>query len=212
MYIVSTLFRSRLSTWIAYTKLMKSKKELRDLEKQKEKSSAKVGQFLLNLQTLKKQLAENEKSSAVSSKKWTPKRSKKFKIDKDSLITAPSSVDRLSPLTKEKGCFGHGDPSMVDEAGHPLVSIRQAACIVEDIRGSVKKTSVQRSILHEQFEKLRYQQKEIDEMELMKRQLQLGRAITNLVSYTGWPKSRIIPNPGLGLANDPCPQDWQPYY
>ena len=29
---------------------MKSKKELRDLEKQKEKSSAKVGQFLLNLQ------------------------------------------------------------------------------------------------------------------------------------------------------------------
>ena len=69
-------FRSHLSTWLSYTKLMKSKKELRDLEKQKEKSSAKVGQFLLNLQTLKKQLEQEKSSTSLkttsNSRRTTP--------------------------------------------------------------------------------------------------------------------------------------------
>ena len=34
----------------------------------------------------------------------------------------------------ERGCFGDGDPGMVDEAGHPLVSIKEAATIVKDYR------------------------------------------------------------------------------
>ena len=55
---------------------MKSKKELRDLEKQKEKSSAKVGQFLLNLQTLKKQLEQEKTSTSLkttnNSRRTTP--------------------------------------------------------------------------------------------------------------------------------------------
>ena len=55
---------------------MKSKKELRDLEKQKEKSSAKVGQFLLNLQTLKKQLEQEKSSTSLkttsNSRRTTP--------------------------------------------------------------------------------------------------------------------------------------------
>ena len=71
-----SVFRSHLSTWLSYTKLMKSKKELRDLEKQKEKSSAKVGQFLLNLQTLKKQLEQEKSSTSLkttsNSRRTTP--------------------------------------------------------------------------------------------------------------------------------------------
>ena len=88
---------------------MKSKKELRDLEKQKERSSAKVGQFLLNLQTLKRQLS----SDSVHSKRQTPvawrtPQKKSKKLNEDLLMTEPSSVDRLTPISKDRGCFGSG--------------------------------------------------------------------------------------------------------
>ena len=89
---------------------MKSKRELRDLEKQKVKSSAKVGQFLLNLQTLKKQLEHEKTSILPGSKRTTPihrqhlnkneKSGKKLNAEADILITAPSSVERLSPITR----------------------------------------------------------------------------------------------------------------
>ena len=108
---------------------MKSKKELRDLEKQKEKSSAKVGQFLLNLQTLKKQLEQEKTSTSLknsnNSRRTTPcshrcsslqqqrksktPTSKKVNTENDVMVTAPSSVERLSPLSKERGCFGEGN-------------------------------------------------------------------------------------------------------
>ena len=186
---------------------MKSKRELRDLEKQKERSSAKVGQFLLNLQTLKRQLS----SDSVLSKRQTPvawrtPQKKSKKLNEDLLMTAPSSVDRLTPISKERGCFGAGtkilsiflslrliqsiyhgllgDPRMVDESGYPLVSIREAATIVADMRGALTKTTVQRAILGENSNKLKAQQREIDQMERMQQQLYLGRAITNLVSYS----------------------------
>ena len=73
---------------------MKSKKELRDLEKQKEKSSAKVGQFLLNLQTLKKQL-EQEKSSTS------------LKTTSNSRRTTPSHQHRLEPVQDLNFQVGH---------------------------------------------------------------------------------------------------------
>ena len=172
-----------MSTWMTYAKLMKSKRELRDLEKQKERSSAKVGQFLLNLQTLKRQLS----SDSVHSKRQTPvawrSPQKSKKVQADSLITAPSSVDRLSPDSKERGCFGSGDPRMVDESGYPLVSIREAATIVADMRGALTQTTIQRALLQEQSHKLKEQQREIDQMERMKQQLYMGRAITNLDLY-----------------------------
>lgn len=180
--------RSHLRTWLGYTRLMQSKKELRDLEKQKEKSSAKVGQFLLNLQTLKKQL-EQDRASVLSRKTTTPRTPRKVTIKKpenqrsDYLVTAPSSVERLSPLSRERGCLGHGDPGLVDEAGHPLVSIREAATIVADFRGTLTQTAIQRSMLSDQHYKLKDQQREIDAMEQMKQELQLGRAITNLDLY-----------------------------
>ena len=80
------------------------------------------------------------------------------------------------------GKFGDGDPRFVDETGRPLVSIREAATIVADYRGSLTQTCIQRSMLSEQLYKLKDQQKEIEQMEQMKSQLQMGRAITNLVS------------------------------
>lgn len=167
---------------------MKSKKELRDSQKQKEKSSAKVSQFLLNLQTLKKQL-EQDRASVISNKKIqattprTPRKAKRLNTESEIFITAPSSVERLSPLSRERGCFGHGDPSIVDEAGHPLVSIKEAAAIVQDFRGTLTQTSIQRGMLSDQGWKLKDQQKEIEEMEQIKHQLQMGRAITNIDLY-----------------------------
>ena len=50
---------------------MKSKKELLNLEKQKEKSQAKVGEFLLNLQTLRRQI-HSEMDFHPMSRKPTP--------------------------------------------------------------------------------------------------------------------------------------------
>ncbi len=169
---------------------MKSKRELRDLEKQKEKSSAKVSQFLLNLQTLKKQM-EQERQSSMSNIRSTPvinrspikKRTCKRINENEVLMTAPSSVDRLSPMTKEFGCLGRGNPGLVDETGRPLVSIREAATIVADFRGSLTKTVVQRGLLSDNMYKLKDQQKEIEQMETIKRQLEMGRAITNLDLY-----------------------------
>ena len=70
---------------------------------------------------------------------------------------------------------------MVDESGYPLVSIREAATIVADMRGALTKTTVQRALLGENSNKLKAQQREIDQMERMQQQLYLGRAITNLV-------------------------------
>lgn len=181
------ILRSYLSTWRGYTKLMKSKAELRDLERQKDKSSAKVGQFLLNLQTLKKQLSADGQVrfrrplSNISSPKRTPTR--KLAHIKLDLPTEPPSVNRLSPTSKLRGNLGQGDPGLVDEAGHPLVSIREAATIVADLRGTLSQTSATRHYLQEQAQRLRYQQKELEEMELMMDQLQTGRAITNLDLY-----------------------------
>ena len=170
---------------MTYAKLMKSKRELRDLEKQKERSSAKVGQFLLNLQTLKRQLSSDSvlsQSKRQTPVAWrTPQKSKK--VHADLLITPPSSVDRLTPDSKERGCFGSGDPRMVDESGYPLVSIKEAATIVADLRGALTKTTIQRAILQENSFKLKEQQREIDQMERMKQQLFKGRAITNLDLY-----------------------------
>ena len=60
-----------MSTWRTYTRLMKSKKELLNLEKQKEKSQAKVGEFLLNLQTLRRQI-HSEMDFHPMSRKPTP--------------------------------------------------------------------------------------------------------------------------------------------
>ena len=172
---------------MTYAKLMKSKRELRDLEKQKERSSAKVGQFLLNLQTLKRQLSSD--SVLTQSKRQTPvawrspQKSSSKKVHVDLLISPPSSVDRLTPDSKERGCFGSGDPRMVDESGYPLVSIKEAATIVADLRGALTKTTIQRAILQENSSKLKEQQREIDQMERMKQQLFKGRAITNLDLY-----------------------------
>ena len=106
---------------------MKSKKELLNLEKQKEKSQAKVGEFLLNLQTLRRQIhsemdfhplsrkptpvSANWKTSPWHSPKKTPKKIRKLLIRDEDLITAPSSVDRLSPISYEMGCLGNGHPS-----------------------------------------------------------------------------------------------------
>ena len=36
---------------------------------------------------------------------------KKLIFRDDDLMSAPSSVDRLSPFAMEMGCFGKGDPS-----------------------------------------------------------------------------------------------------
>ena len=71
----------------------------------------------------------------------------------------------------------------MDEAGAPLVSIREAATIVADLRGKLTQTSIQRTFLMEQFHKLKNQEKELEQMALMKEQLHLGRAITNLDLY-----------------------------
>ena len=73
---------------------------------------------------------------------------------------------------------------MVDEAGHPLVSIKEAATIVKDYRGTLSQTVIQRNTLSDQLYKLKDQQKKIDQMEQLKHQLQMGRAITNLVTYS----------------------------
>ena len=44
------------------------------------------------------------------------------------------NLDYKMIYISERGCFGDGDPGMVDEAGHPLVSIKEAATIVKDYR------------------------------------------------------------------------------
>ena len=46
----------------------------------------------------------------------------------------PINFDYKMIYISERGCFGDGDPGMVDEAGHPLVSIKEAATIVKDYR------------------------------------------------------------------------------
>ena len=46
----------------------------------------------------------------------------------------PINFDYKIICISERGCFGDGDPGMVDEAGHPLVSIKEAATIVKDYR------------------------------------------------------------------------------
>jgi hypothetical protein len=89
---------------------------------------------------------------------------------------------RLTPKKRVKGCFGSGDPGFVDEAGYPLVSLCEAATIVQDLRGRLTQTSIQRMFLDEQQLKLKQQERELEAMELMKKQLKMGRAITNLVS------------------------------
>ena len=125
-----------MCNWRTYSRLMKSKKELLNLEKQKEKSQAKVGEFLLNLQTLRRQIhsemdfnlpvsrmssrfSRQSRHTPVSgrspwqSPKKTPKKvPKKLLIRDEDLMTAPSSVDRLSPNAIEMGCFGNGNPGL----------------------------------------------------------------------------------------------------
>ena len=56
----------------------------------------------------------------------------KFNILKEKKI--PINFDYKMIYISERGCFGDGDPGMVDEAGHPLVSIKEAATIVKDYR------------------------------------------------------------------------------
>ena len=208
------------------------------MEKQKEKSQAKVGEFLLNLQTLRRQIhsemdfnlpvsrmssrfSRQSRHTPVSgrspwqSPKKTPKKvPKKLLIRDEDLMTAPSSVDRLSPNAIEMGCFGNGNPGLgnevhftfsllmtqitlllfeflVDEAGHPLISVREAATIVADLRGKLTQTKIQRGYLGEQSHKLKSQDRELEQMALMKEQLRMGRAITNLDLY----RALIFKNP-----------------
>ncbi len=91
-----------MATWRGYTRLMKSKKQLRDLELQKEKSAAKVGQFLLNLKTLKRQLhVENIGQTIIKPKPEMVETQEEVRspisnalLPVLTLATPPSSVDR----------------------------------------------------------------------------------------------------------------------
>ena len=96
--VIAHSTREALNTWRGYAKLMKSKKQLRDLEKQKEKSAAKIGQFLLNLKVLKRQLAHTMDGSGqhvVNKAKPVANGNKPINHDRlPELESLPSSVDR----------------------------------------------------------------------------------------------------------------------
>ncbi len=78
---------------------MSSKKQLRSLELQKERSAAKVGQFLMNLKTLKRQLHVELDGHTHSKPKPVSEAWRKPALNTDlaapELVTPPSSVDRL---------------------------------------------------------------------------------------------------------------------